>query len=69
MTDRDVEIIRINVLSIQVCTKKGLSVEEIEQLANTQYKCGTTTGWIFNESLGVVDCINDKNREHRVLSI
>lgn len=55
-------------LGIQVCARKELTRERINELANQLSPCGTTNGWSIAEDVAPVTCADDAGRLHWVLS-
>lgn len=62
----DIHINNGNFLNRQICVPKEMPVHLAEHLLNMKDLCGTTNGWVYNESLGEVECQQDKTKKHLV---
>ncbi len=63
----ELDIIATNLLAVQVCVRRDLTAQRIEELTNLVYPCGTTNGWGINGDIPSVVCSNDSGRLHYVL--
>ncbi len=67
-TTTDVHINAGNFLSRQICVSKEMPRATAEKLLNEKDLCGTSAGWVFEESLGEVDCAQDASKKHMVFN-
>lgn len=60
----DVKITNGNFLNRQVCVPNEMDISTAGVFLNVKDECGTTSGWVFNEKLGVAKCAEDETRKH-----
>ena len=69
---KDLQVLKWNMLTIQVCTNVKKK-DDIERLTNEANLCGTTHGWMLDETeskkLGQakVKCAGNPDRTHYIL--
>lgn len=59
------EVVRENFLSVQVCSDVT-DIAALTEEVNRIHECGTQLGWVYDESLGAVQCETMPDRKHYV---
>jgi hypothetical protein len=68
MTDDRIIGMRKTFLARHICVLKGVPDEEIIDWCERDEPCGTSHGWGIDYSQGRVQCADDQNREHVVVT-
>lgn len=65
-TDKDIKILKMSVLHINVCISKNMSIEDATKFLNESNPSGTENGWSFVEELGKIQCEVHFSKHHIV---
>ena len=70
MSDKKIQILKMSVLSMQVCAPATATKEEIEAGANAECSTGISSRWAIDETFEpqAVVCSDNPDRRHWILN-